>query len=157
MSSFPSRILETARLDPAEDLGGKAAAYRVRLDEVECPLDGHRGRTLVSEPTRRREVVAAAVAVRRVPSAGGAPAFGLCIGVSQYGQICQSGSSGALAVRTRLLELRRADGANEEARIDVGVAYRAADVGRREARLDRTDLELALAPVVENSGGRKSM
>ncbi len=32
---------------------------------------------------------------RRVPSAGGAPGAGASIAVSQYGQTCQIGSSGA--------------------------------------------------------------
>jgi hypothetical protein len=43
----------------------------------------------MAETYRRRRA-------RLVPRAGGAPAAGASICVSQYGQICQIGSSGAL-------------------------------------------------------------
>src|SRR5215470_7822066 len=50
-----------------------------------------------------------------------------------------------------LLELRRADGTDEVARVDLCVTHGTADV-RRHAVLDRLDLELALAHVLEVLG-----
>ena len=76
----------------------------------------------------------------------------LSTGVSQYGQTCQSASSGALAVRARLLQLRRADRADEERRLDLGAADRAVQVAPGEPLLHRLDLELALAHVLEVLG-----
>src|SRR2546423_1732987 len=56
------------------------------------------------------------------------------------------------AAHARLLELRGAHGTDEIAGVDLGVADGAAVVGRREAILDRLDLELALAHVLEVFG-----
>src|SRR5262249_14306861 len=59
---------------------------------------------------------------------------------------------GRLARRTRLLQPGRADGADEERRLDVRAADRALGAAGLEALLDRLDLELALAHLVEILG-----
>ena len=138
--------LEAARLDPAEDLGGEPAAHRVGLDEDECLLDGHRG----GQSSRAPALLGCASWLRRGWSAGGAPTGGAsCIGVSQYGQTCQIGSSGALQLVHACLSFVVQTGQTRKLGSTSGVADGAADVGRGEPRLDRADLELALAPVVD--------
>src|SRR5215207_2476062 len=54
-----------------------------------------------------------------------------------------------LAVHSRLLELRRADGTDEKRHVDLGPADRAVEVAHREPLLHRLDLELAFAHVLE--------
>src|SRR5438105_11184682 len=53
------------------------------------------------------------------------------------------------AAHACLLELRRADGTDEIARVDLRVTDRAAKVGSRDPLLDRLDLQLPLAHVLE--------
>ena len=71
------------------------------------------------------------------------------IGVSQNGHTCQSGSSGCLAGDARLLELRRADRADQELGLDRRAAHRAVRLAPGRALLHRANLELALADVLE--------
>ena len=87
------------------------------------------------------------------PSASATGASGSCsIGVSQYGQTCQSASSGLLQIGARLAQLGRADRADEEVLVDLGPADRAVQIAGAEPLLHRPDLELALAHVLEVLG-----
>ena len=52
-------------------------------------------------------------------------------------------------VHAGLLQLRRADGADEEVALDLGAAHRALELAPAEPRLHLLDLELPLAYVVE--------
>ena len=71
-------------------------------------------------------------------------------GVSQYGQICQSGSSGALQRRHACFSFVVQTGQARKV-VDLGAADRAA-LAAVEALLHRLDLELALAHVLEVLG-----
>ena len=86
---------------------------------------------------------------RRVPSAGGAPGFGHRIGVSQYGQTCQSGSSGALQLVHACLSFVVQTG--QTRKLGSTSAWQTGQLMSAPARrcLDRADLELPLAPVVD--------
>ena len=165
LTSFAPRIVSPRASKRAQDLAGEAALDRVRLDQDECPLDRHRaaestGRRSGSRrcPRRSRRLGAAAASGATSRSSGGSAIVSSntgerrTIGVSQYGHTCQSGSSGVLQRHARLLQLRRADRADEELGLDRGAADRAVRVVAAEPLLHRPDLELALADVLQVLG-----
>ena len=93
------------------------------------------------------------VSLRGASSGGKWIGAGDSIGVSQYGQTCHSGSSGALqlahACRSRVVQT----GQTRKRLVDVGAADRAVLLSAAaEALLHRLDLELPLAHVLEVLG-----
>src|SRR6185503_11895280 len=83
---FPD--LQPAALEAREDLAGQLALHRVGLDQHQCPLDRHRRRRCYALRSRRGGESAWVWP-------NGSTAVG-STGVSQYGQTCQSASSGCL-------------------------------------------------------------
>ena len=90
------------------------------------------------------------------PSAGGAPAFGVCIVVSQYGQTCHIGSSGALQLEHACLSFVVQTGQTRKLGSTSAVADREA-MSAAAARLIARISSSRSRRSSMNSGGRKSM
>ena len=140
-------MLEPAALEAREDLAGQPALHRVGLDQHECPLDRHRRRSLLGQALRSRRG-----GVERLRLAERLDAPTGSTGVSQYGQTCQSASSGCLqlrhACRSRVVQTGQTRKLASTSARQTGQC----SVAPREPLLHRLDLELALAHVLEVLG-----
>ena len=135
-----------APLEARDDLAGEAALDGVRLGEDQGALDGHAAAELyplgvpvlrVSCPAGRRPLRASATGA----STG--------TGVAQYGQTCQAGSSGRSHVTHGARSFVVQTGQTRKSGSTSAAADLALHLVRAEPALDRPDLELALADVLE--------
>ena len=98
------------------------------------------------------ELRAAARAWRARARGAARPARSTPTGVSQYGQTCQAGSSGRLQLVQAWRSFVVQTGQTRKSGSTSQPQTRAAQLGAAEPRLDRLDLELALAHVLEVLG-----
>ena len=90
---------------------------------------------------------------RRGSSGGPRSSVGVSsIGFSQYGQTCQSGSSGALQFSHACLSFVVQTGQHEVGRVYRGAANRTAQLEAGHSLLELADLEIALPDVLQVLG-----
>ena len=144
--------LVAATLEAGDDLAAECATDAVRLDENECGFGSHRRERVVATPPAPPETGPARQLVRRTRS-----------GCSTSSPVTAAGGTGRGAVRAhlpdllerraaraaRLLEARRADGADEEGCVHLAAADRAMQVALGQPVLEGAVLELAVAALLD--------
>src|SRR5262249_7828313 len=158
---------EAAPLDPRQDLAGEPARHRIGLHQNQRPFDrhsdAHADRLLEEDMSLALVPRTRSVLDRHErPSLLGAPSTSrrarlerreldrgrLDRGLAVRADLPQR-LERRLAVHARLLELGRANRADEEVDTDLRAADRTMQIASRESLLHRLDLELALANIFE--------